>query len=682
MHPLKSFNKRLRSAVNPNPEPEWSGAHRGLCLYLSRLLLPAWEVRAITPSAADRSVFKCRLSARTMGALEAKLRALEAALGAFLARRKSRGYSRAAGGAGVGGAGARAPGLFLGGGFLEDATGRMLNAAGAGGAGGAAGGGAGDAAGGAADADAPFAKRQRMWNAFVVEEQRNAAVRALAGRAAQALALLRALAGHNVARLAARLDDATRRRLSEAALRDLVLDAEGQKLAAALIAALVGEQLDGGGGGGSAAGGGAGGGGGPGDVEELAALLQARAPAFFRDADRRFYQATARLKAAEEAASPSERAALAADAAARLLRVPQVVPLAQVGPRLVFLRQWDGLVDLCLRAAALADPENLAWRLGIGGGAAAAAAAAAGAAGAGAVAPPEAAAARAARDRCYAPFLDTLRALLAGTPVVAAPATAPAGPAAPGPVEGAPLTSAEAADAKRAICRAVTRSSDPYAHAALFAALADAGADADLLSLDGASPHLEAYLRQEGGLAAAGAGGQAGPLSARQVRHAELLCRLHVARGRYSAAAQAYRALAERRSGRGAEAVPLRARLDAFQSALLQARSVGDDALVEGLRASCRVMELQLAVHARLEALLAAARRGGSDGDAERVPALKAAVAELEAGCLDVSDLYNGHAQPHGVSERGLAGQTRGEGDVQRVSGVMRCCAGRLTLQD
>jgi len=54
-----------------------------------------------------------------------------------------------------------------------------------------------------------------MWNAFVVEEQRNAAVRALAGRAAQALALLHTLASHNVNRLAARLDDASRRKLGE-----------------------------------------------------------------------------------------------------------------------------------------------------------------------------------------------------------------------------------------------------------------------------------------------------------------------------------------------------------------------------------------------------------------------------------------------------------------------------------
>jgi hypothetical protein len=62
-------------------------------------------------------------------------------------------------------------------------------------------------------------------------------------------------------------------------LRDLVLDPEGQRLATCLIAALVGEQLDG-----------SDGSGGVGGVDELAGLLQARAPAFFKDQDRRFYQ--------------------------------------------------------------------------------------------------------------------------------------------------------------------------------------------------------------------------------------------------------------------------------------------------------------------------------------------------------------------------------------------------------
>ncbi len=88
-----------------------------------------------------------------------------------------------------------------------------------------------------------------------------------------------------------------------------------------------------------------------------------------------------------------------------------------------------GLVDLCLRTAALADPENLAWR-------------------AAAAAPPEAAAARAARDRCYGHFLEPLRSLVAGRALTVAAAAAPK---APGGAEGVPLAAPEMKAAKEAM---------------------------------------------------------------------------------------------------------------------------------------------------------------------------------------------------------------------------------------
>jgi len=89
------------------------------------------------------------------------------------------------------------------------------------------------------------------------------------------------------------------------------------------------------------------------------------------------------------------------------------------------------MVDLCLRTAALADPENVAWRSIPS-----------------AAQPPEAVAARAARDRCYGHYLEPLRALVGGRPLVVAPAAAPK---APGAVEGVPLAAAEAKAAKEAM---------------------------------------------------------------------------------------------------------------------------------------------------------------------------------------------------------------------------------------
>jgi hypothetical protein len=89
--------------------------------------------------------------------LENKLRALERFLAEISKRRKARGFGKATGSSGPG-----AQHSFLGG-HLEDGTSRMLNA--------------GNALAVAGAGDAPFVKRQRMWNAFVMEEQRNNAVR-------------------------------------------------------------------------------------------------------------------------------------------------------------------------------------------------------------------------------------------------------------------------------------------------------------------------------------------------------------------------------------------------------------------------------------------------------------------------------------------------------------------------
>ncbi len=52
-------------------------------------------------------------------------------------------------------------------------------------------------------------------------------------------------------------------------------------------------------------------------------------------------QATAKLKQAEEAGSPSEKERLAREAVAQLLKVPQCVNLEQMVPRLAYLKQYE-----------------------------------------------------------------------------------------------------------------------------------------------------------------------------------------------------------------------------------------------------------------------------------------------------------------------------------------------------
>jgi len=50
---------------------------------------------------------------------------------------------------------------------------------------------------------------------------------------------------------------------------------------------------------------------------------------------------------------------------------------------------------------------------------------------------------------------------------------------------------------------------------------------------------------------------------------------------------------------------------------------VGDDGLMEGLRASCRVMEIQITVHQRIGRLLAAAQGGGDGAGGDQVRFLR-----------------------------------------------------------
>jgi hypothetical protein len=103
------------------------------------------------------------------------------------------------------------------------------------------------------------------------------------------------------------------------------------------------------------------------------------------------------------------------------------------------------------------------------------------------------------------------------------------------------LTQTNACRAVSPLPQAILRSCDQYLITVLYSTLVDVAADEDLLAHPSAA--LELYLRQEGGLAgqagggpnggpAALVGGQIGPLSRRQVKHLELLARLHIAKGK------------------------------------------------------------------------------------------------------------------------------------------------------
>ena len=73
--PLPIPLRRPCQAGDPHPEPQWSGGHRGLALYVSRLLTPVWDVKVITPSRGNAAVWKARLTEQTMSvSVAARLR--------------------------------------------------------------------------------------------------------------------------------------------------------------------------------------------------------------------------------------------------------------------------------------------------------------------------------------------------------------------------------------------------------------------------------------------------------------------------------------------------------------------------------------------------------------------------------------------------------------------------------
>ena len=47
-------------------EPEWSGAHKGLCMYVARLLQPVWEEAVMAPLQGNAAVLSCRLPTATL----------------------------------------------------------------------------------------------------------------------------------------------------------------------------------------------------------------------------------------------------------------------------------------------------------------------------------------------------------------------------------------------------------------------------------------------------------------------------------------------------------------------------------------------------------------------------------------------------------------------------------------
>lgn len=288
-------------AVVPIAEPEWSGAHKGICMYVARLLQPAWDEPMVVHSKSSSDLLLCTVSTDGLSMLEARLRALDKFLRDFISRKKSRRGSSFHGGKG--------PVIVT-----NDRAAQ------------------------------PLSKRQRLEDAARLELQRTEMLASLASRTADSCFLLRTLIEHNISRLAAHLDDLTRNRLKSLRFRDWATGEDGEGIASSLIAALVSEHM----------------GAAPGLADDLAHQLQSGCPSFFRETDRLYYNASGMLRRAEGATTASDRQGFLKDGVVLLCRVPLSVDMAHIIPRLALLRALDSAVELAARKAAAIDPANVA----------------------------------------------------------------------------------------------------------------------------------------------------------------------------------------------------------------------------------------------------------------------------------------------------------------------------------
>ncbi|KAK9277396.1 hypothetical protein L1049_006939 [Liquidambar formosana] len=303
-------------------EPMFSGAHEGLCLCSSRLLLPLWEFPVMvakgglgsSDAMSEDGVIVCRLSVGAMQVLENKIRSLEKFLRSRRNQRRGL-YGCVAG--------------------LGDSTGSILYGTGSDL-------GAGDRSmvrnlfgaysrnvesgdGGTSN------KRQRLpyspAELAAMEVRAMECVRQLLLRSSEALFLLQLLSQHHVARLVQGFDVNLKQELVQLTFHQLVCTEEGDQLATRLISA----------------------------------LMEEGCPSYYKESDHKFYLAVECLERAAVASDTEEKENLAREAFNFLSSVPESADLRTVCKRFEDLRFYEAVVRLPLQKAQALDPAGDAF---------------------------------------------------------------------------------------------------------------------------------------------------------------------------------------------------------------------------------------------------------------------------------------------------------------------------------
>jgi nuclear pore complex protein Nup155 len=442
--------------------------------------------------------------------------------------------------------------------------------------------------------DAPISKRQKLEDAIRAELKRTEQVNALIRRVADGCYLLMVLHTRNISRLVARLEEGARRTIRSLRFREWMSHEEGDQAATMLIAALISEDLYE-----------------AGELSnELAVTLQRGCPSYFKNDDRKYYEARSLLRRAEGANSPVDRETITRDAVSLLLKVPLSCDLAQVIPQLAMLRAVDQIVQLTVKRASAIDPSKLA----------------------GEDDPAVAQPAKARRhEACYVHVCDLLKVLKGPTSKNA--------PASLEPFKKS-LKDPEITTLGSTLLASVSSSNDPFLQESIYATLIELNCVQDLLTMGerGAGENLEQYLFQGSGLAQAMFGSPVGPLTPAQVMHAEVLAKFYVKEKKYASATGVYEHLA----AQVADAIDpprpsLVKRVQYLESAVLQARSCGDSQYVEitSTKAGLGHIQIKLEELMQRKGLLESENGGGHGADEDPV------LSEISRSLLSLDTLFN-----------------------------------------
>ncbi|XP_076952378.1 nuclear pore complex protein NUP155-like [Bidens hawaiensis] len=576
-------------------EPVFSGAHEGLCLCASRLLLPVWELPVMSSSDAnnENGIVGCRLSVEAMQVLEDKLRSLEK----FLRSRRNqrRGLYSSVGLGDL-------TGSILMGTITDVATyssyARSLQPSDAG----------------------TSNKRQRLpyspSELASMEVRAMECVRQLLLRCGEALFLLQLLSRHHVTRLIQSFDSSTKQALIQLTFHQLVCSEDGDRLATRLVSALMEYYT---------------GPDGRGTVDDISGRLREGCPSFYQESDYKFYLAVECLKRAAAAINNDERESLARDAFSKLSGVPESADLQTVCKRFEDLRFYEAVVRLPLQKAQALDPAGDAMNEQIDAGARAHA--------------------LAQRERCYEIITNALRSLKGETSQREFGS----------PIRPSAQSSLTPAARKKHICQIIqlgVQSSDRIFHEYLYRTLIDLGLEDELLEFGG--PDLVPFLQnaaREPTLAPSGP-----PVPVNQAKYFELLARYYVLKRQHILAAHVLLRLAERRSSNLENFPTLDQRRQYLSSAVIQAKSAGDDGLANSSRDSglldllegkLTVLQFQIKIKEQLEGLISKLESAPStsesapqNSEAEYLQAVKEKVKELSLDLKSITQLYNEYAVP------------------------------------